>query len=356
MKRTLRRLSAAEHTAGYLRDAIRAGRWVDKLPGVLALAAECDVSTLTLRRAFRILEAERLIATAGAGRCRKVAGTGIGLHELRVMILLDLPQDAIDAGFQVFLFQLQQDLVAAGHHCGFAQKSQAELKNSVARIARQVNATPADAWVVAGGTKETLTWFAGQKVPAIAIGGKCSDVAMAGTALSHISVYRTAIPRLIELGHRRIVMLSPLCGRPSERHMLGQEFGPLGLTVTDYNVPEWDETAGGLHQQLEKTFHLTPPTAIIITYTNWMVAVLAFLAQRKLRVPQDVSVFCLNFESWFTWHRPAIAHMYSDGSQMARRIVRWVNAAACGRQDRKYVSYPAEFVVGESLGPASTYT
>ena len=72
MPQSVRRLTAAEQTADHLREGIRDGRWQEKLPGVLALAAECDVSPATMRTAIRLLEEEGWIRTAGAGKARTV--------------------------------------------------------------------------------------------------------------------------------------------------------------------------------------------------------------------------------------------------------------------------------------------
>lgn len=359
MKYSLRRLTAAEQTAAHLREVIRAGRWTDKLPGVRVLAAECDVSTVTMRRALALLAAENRILPSGAGRCRKVvAGGEMGAprRSLRVMVMLETQRDAVDVGFNSFLFRLQNELEGAGHTFGFAKRSQAELRNDVGRISRCVASTPADAWVVAGGTKETLTWFAGQEVPAIAIGGSYLGVDIASTGMSLMPAYQVAIRRLIALGHRGIVFLCPAFGRQPEPistvRILSEELVACGVTTSHYNVPDWEETPAGIFAQLENSFRLTPPTAIITAYTNWTVAVLAFLARRGLQIPRDVSVFSMNYETWFNWHRPSIAHLYGDESQVARRIVRWVNAAARGQADRKEIRYPLRFVAGESIGPA----
>lgn len=358
MSHLLRRLSAAEQTAAHLRGEIQSGRWLGKLPGVVALAEECDVSPATMRAALSLLEAENWITPGGNGRSRRVAephGPGASKHPLRVMVLLGERFEAEDVGFQNFLFRLQHDLEAAGHVCEFAKKSQAGMRRDLARISRHVATTPADAWVVVGGDNSTLEWFAAQQVPAIAIGGRCIGLPMASTGMSSLEAFRAAVRRLLELGHRRIVMLSPrFLWQPEPGptvKALFEELAAHGITATRYNIPEWDETAEGLHRLLENTFRVTPPTALIVAYTNWMVAVLSFLARRGLRVPRDVSVLCKNHETWFSWHRPAIAHLFGDESLMVRRILRWVNDVARGKADQKYIPFALQFVAGESMGP-----
>lgn len=360
MGRNLHRLTAAEQTAAFLRSEVQSGRWSDKLPGVPALARECDVSPATVRAALRLLEAEGRITACGNGRNRRVTAPGDSgqatAHPLRVAVLPGEKLNAEDVGFQNFLFRLQHDLESSGHVCVFAEKSQAELKHDTRRIAAQVAKTPADAWVVAGGEHATLEWFAAQPAPAIAIGGRCIGLPIASTGMSNLTAFRLGVRQLLELGHRRIVLLAPrFLWQPVPGPTVQALFGELasaGITATRYNVPDWDETPASLRKLLESIFHVTPPTALIVAHTNWMVAVLSFLARRGLQVPRDVSVLCMNHETWFDWHRPAISHLYGDERRMARRIVRWIAAVARGKADRDYVPFPLEFVPGESIGPA----
>ena len=69
----VRRISLIDQTAEQLRQAVRGGRWSERLPGVLRLAAECDVSTRVVRAALRQIEAEGLISGQGPGRSRGIA-------------------------------------------------------------------------------------------------------------------------------------------------------------------------------------------------------------------------------------------------------------------------------------------
>ncbi len=358
MRHLLRRLTIAEQAATHLRQGILAGHWSDKLPGAKALAADCDVSPVTMRAALRLLEQEGLITAGGEGRCRMVAGpdmNGRTKRSMRVAILLSEGKGKEDVGFQSFLYRLQSDLEMAGHVCSFAAKSLAELKHDPVRTSRFVARSAADAWLVTGGSKPILSWFGEADVPALAIGGRCMGLPIASTGLALMPAFRHAVRHLLALGHRRVVLLAPHYMRSPESDpiaMLHEELAAHGVTAGRYNVPEWEETPEGLKALLEQMFRYTPPTAIITTYTNWTVAVLSFLAHHEWRVPRDVSLLCINREDWFPWHSPSIAHLDGDENRMLPRIVRWVNAAARGRADREPIFPPMEFVMGESIGPA----
>ena len=356
---SLRRVTVAEQTAAHIREGILAGRWSGRLPGVQVLAAQCKVSPITMRAALVLLERENYITVGGAGRCRMVAGldkSQTTSRPMRVMILLGNPLNQEDVGFQNFLFRLQHELEKAGHGCGFAAQSQAELKHDLGRISRQCAKTPADAWVVTGGSQPVLSWFAQQQAPALAIGGRCMGLPIASSSLSLMPAFQGALRQLLKLGHRRIVFLCPRYMWDHEPSppitLLFEELAAHGVTASRYNVPAWNETPDGLRDLLDNTFRFTPPTAIITSYTSWAVAVLSFLSQKGLRVPQDVSILCTNYENWFPWHYPTIAHMYGDEDRMRQHIVRWMHAVALGRADHKQFFVPMEFIPGGSIGPA----
>ncbi|MFZ9936015.1 MAG: hypothetical protein ACO3JG_03040 [Luteolibacter sp.] len=87
----------------------------------------------------------------------------------------------------------------------------------------------------------------------------------------------------------------------------------------------------------------------------WVVAsgsrdVLQWFASQE--VPADVSLVCTDGHHTFTWCRPTIAHIRWDYRPVLRRIVRWANHIARGKEDRRQTLSKAEFVDGETVGPA----
>jgi len=151
----IRLLSVAEQTAAHLRQGLAENRWNRRMPGVVRLARECDVSTGVARNTVRIggagmerkngggqdaratvvrascpepsiatqsanrtvlgvaraalhqLEAEGLLTSRGLGRSRSISvavGTSASLRKLRVGILLhDAPRNRIPQTSQILL-------------------------------------------------------------------------------------------------------------------------------------------------------------------------------------------------------------------------------------------------------------
>ncbi|MCK5805839.1 MAG: LacI family DNA-binding transcriptional regulator, partial [Lentisphaeria bacterium] len=162
---------------------------------------------------------------------------------------------------------------------------------------------------------------------------------------------------LTGMGHRRVVFISSREMRHPEpsRHIeaLAGELDACGTAAGPYNTPEWDETPAGLMALLENMFRLTPPTAILVEDANWLAGVLSFLARHGLRVPRDVSLVCLSHDPTFPWLRPEMAHLRVDNMEMVKRVVRWAEEIARGREDRTCVPCHAEFVPGASTGPVA---
>lgn len=355
--RPLHRLSIAEQTAALLREGLKAGRWREGLPGVLRIAADLGISKDSVRAALRLLEAEGTIAAQGHGRRRQLAEAGRrNPQTLRVGLLLHDRVVDENAEMQRTLLQLHHDLEAAGHVCVFTTKTQSELMHEPRRIARLVAATQAAAWIVIAATRPVLEWFAAQPFPAIAFGGRCLGLPLASAGLDFVPGLRAAVRQLVALGHRRIVLIGPNeWGRPSPGTIVRgflDELEAQGVSPSAYNFPAWTETPAGLHTLLESLFRHTPPTALLIDEPARAAAVLAFLGQRRLRVPHEVSLVCLIQDALTAWCTPPLAHLRYDNSLPARRIVRWIDAIARGKSDRDIVMFPVEFDPGGSIGPA----
>ncbi len=351
----IRLLSVREQTAEHLRRGIQEGRWSGRLPGVVRLAKECDVSTSVLRGALQKLEAEGVITAGGLGRCRRIVPPeqgGAPLRPLRVGLLL---HDSINDTDPI-LWEIQRDLEAAGHIVTIPKKSQIELNYKVSSIICMVTETAADAWIICAGSRELLEWFAGQSIPSIALYGRSGGLALARAGPDKVPAYLDATRQLIALGHRRIVLIT-LAGRRKPipgaiERMVLEEIRAHGIGTGPYNLPDWEETPEGFNALLENLFRTTPPTALIIDETQKLIAAMQFLARRHIDVPGQVSLVSPDFDKELSWCHPTIAHMEWNTGQIIRRIVRWVAAVRNGNPDRETINFPATFVPGGSIGPA----
>ena len=344
-------LSPSEQIAAHLRGELLRGRWSRTMPGGPALAAELGVDGKTVWAALVLLEKEGLLIPQGAGRRRRIElPENLAPPAMRLAILDYEPLGQTEEWTLV----MQQKLMDQGHSTFFADKSQSELGMDVRRIARLANRTPADAWVVCSGSHELLAWFADQEKPVFALFGRRQGLPIAGIGPDHEAAGRAAVRRLIELGHRRIVLLVRKSQRAdgpgqSELAVLG-EMAAHGLPLGAYNLPDWEDTPEGFQKVLVELFRITPPTALIIDEPFLFHAAKEHLAQRGILAPSRVSLICSDPDRTFAWCRPTVAHIRWDHRPVVRRVVRWAANVARGKDDRRQDFNTAEFIDGGTVG------
>lgn len=351
---TIRIQTAAEQVAIRLRKELLGGSLGEFMPGAGRLTGELGVGRNTVEAALQLLEDEGLLLNEGKRRRRRIApisGRKVS-RSLRVAILYYEPREESE-GYMNELYHL---LSEAGHTPFFTPKCMTALGLDVKRIARMVKRIAADAWVVCASSSEVLAWFAEQEAPAFALFGRHHRFPIAAVGPDKAPALATATRRLIELGHRSI---SFLCDRQVRLPLPGiaaraflDEFEAAGIKTNDFNLPDWEPSMEGFTAHLDAMFQVTPPSALILDESHLYSAALHFLAERGLRVPHDVSLICADADRSFIWSEPSVAHIRWDFRPVIRRIVRWTNNVARGKDDRRKTLTKAEFVDGGTVGAA----
>lgn len=328
------------------------------MPGVNPLVDELGVNHKTVKSALRLLEDEGLLENQGRGIQRRIV----------------LPEDHAPPGLQVailmfdvqsqghdYIIDLRHRLELAGHSPFYTDKSLDELGRDTDRVACYVAKTKADAWIIGGGSRGILEWFAEQEAPAFALFGPMSGLALAGVKPDHALTTAEATRRLIALGHRRISCIvrreirEPIPS-PGVRAYL-DELEAAGIKTGTFNLPDWEESREGFKRLLDSLFDgLTPPTALILDEAFQFHAGYHHLSQKGLKIPQDVSLICAQSDPTFNWCDPSVAHIRWDYRPLVRRIARWANNVANGKDDRRQSLTKAEFVEGGTMGPAKART
>jgi DNA-binding Lrp family transcriptional regulator len=269
-----------DQVAERLRNGMVEGRWQETLPGRKQLASDLGCSPWTVEEAIQRLTKEGLLVSPGAGsRRRIVLSEGMARpRALRVMILLYEASDR-NANYMVDLLHRLRD---TGHEAVFAEKTMRDLGMNVKRIARFLEDSVADAWVVMAGSRDILEWFAGQKTPAFAMFGRNSNSPLASLSLQKANALIELADRLVDLGHRRIVILAREERRKPTPAYLEQVFldrlEERGIPTGPYNLPDWGDSPKEFRQILDSLFRHTPPTALIVDQPSLCVAVLQHLS------------------------------------------------------------------------------
>lgn len=344
-----------QQVTDWLRQRIIEGRWRETLPGRYQLAEELGCSHWTVDKAVEALVKEGFLISQGSGRPKRIVlpKGATGRRSLRVMILLYEESDRSEGKLVQIVHKLHQN----GHDASFAAQTMSGLGMDSKRIIRYVKATDADAWVVVCGSHDILKWFHERGIPCFAYFGFRGGLPLPMIYAVKIPALRELTRRLIQLGHRRIVMLigeehrSPKVS-PFAAACL-EEMESCGIPVGAYNLPDWSYNPQSLNACLESLFHSTPPSALVVDQSALVFTVLQFLAARRLRVPDDVSLVCLEDHSSFEWSVPMVTHLFVDRSRWVKRVAQWVDRVAAGKEDQKLTLTEATIVEGGTIGPAA---
>jgi DNA-binding LacI/PurR family transcriptional regulator len=202
-----------------------------------------------------------------------------------------------------------------------------------------------------------LEWFVAQQLPVFALFGRRRGLPIAGVGPDKPPAIAQATRRLIELGHRRIVLLTQRAQRQPQPGASVQAFvdelAAQGISPGAYHLPDWEENVESFHGCLARLFRHTPPTAMIVDEAAFFVATMQFLQSRRLRVPEDVSLICTDGDPHFAWCRPSVAHIHWDSAPVVRRPILWAAKMARGRRDIRQTLTKAEYIDGGTVGPVT---
>ena len=305
--------SVTDQVTETLLDGIRQRRWTGEMPGRMALARELGVNHKTVDTALKTLEKAGWLEPQGSGKGRRITPREMPAPSAMRIVILCYEKN--DVSRQDLLCLLHR-LLAAGHLASFAETSLRQLGMNLKRIARFVEKTEADAWIVVAGPREVLEWFAARPAPAFALYGRYPEVRMASAGPNKSAAQQELVARLIGHGHRHISMLvreerrKPGPGR-AERLFL-EQLEANGIKTSAYNLPDWGDTPEELHRILDSLFRHTPPTALIIDDTALFLATMQHLARIGIVAPEQVSLACTDSDPSFEWCRPTIAHIAWD--------------------------------------------
>ncbi len=346
----LKTSSITEQVAAHLREELYRGRWTGSIPGRDRLAKELGASKSTMDRALKLLEQEGILQSQGTGKGRKIIlQKKYRKSAMRVTMILYEFEDSMHR----YISEMRHRLNLSGHDLTFAPQTFVELKRDPKRVAKMVKESPADAWIILAGSQPLLEWFSQLPIPAFALFGRMTDIPIAGAGPDHRPAMREAVQRLIDLGHRRIVMLV----REERRkpNYGGSESLFLNLLSTNgppsgsYNIPDWEESREGLTKCLDQLFQITPPTALIVGDSVLFLSVYNYLAQKKGDIFNQIALVCTDYSPSFKWCSPSITHFKWEYQATVHRAVRWVDKVARHKQDLKQHLTPAKLIGGESL-------
>jgi LacI family transcriptional regulator len=179
--------------------------------------------------------------------------------------------------------------------------------------------------------------------------------------LDFFALCRHATGEMLRLGHRRIALFIEQSDRAgdleSER---GFEDGARSPAHADVEpiVARHDGTIDGAYAALRRLFLLAhPPTAVLVARSTFYLTTIAFLAERGLRVPRDVSLLCRDDETFLSYLRPAPARYTCNPKTYAKRLLLQIQLTCSGESGAHTIHrIEPKYLPGPSLGPVRSET
>jgi LacI family transcriptional regulator len=196
----------------------------------------------------------------------------------------------------------------------------------------------------------TLEMLRAFKKPIVLIDRELPSDIPAGAVLhDHASGVMPAAQHLINLGHRRIVLISgaPRVRPSRERALALKAAAKSNPDVKVTLIPGGYSEIHGYETTLKIMREPNPPTAIFVGGNQILVGVLRALRELKLKVPTDVSLVTCDDLPLAEFIDPPLARVTRDamnvGEKAAELLLEQINGA-----EPRTIILPTSFAVGES--------
>jgi LacI family transcriptional regulator len=328
-------VTLAAQVAAHIRAGIARAAWSKWLPGERALVKELQTSRKTLRKALTALASEGVLRPEHGRGHRIVRATAATerpgpLSERTVAILLPEPLETLRPFTALWVNQLKSALGGQGCRLRLHAGKKFYSRQPAAALGALVAQSPADAWLLTHSTAAMQRWFVARALP-VAIAGTChAGVSLPSVDLDHAALARHAAGRLLAAGHRHLALLTVRAERAGD---LESEAGfrdglrRFGATEVEAAVIHHEHDPADIARALRRLFEgANAPTAFFVSNGLHYLTVLSALAQRGLRVPQDVSVVSRDDDAFLHFVVPAPARYTCRADRFASRVSRMLFA------------------------------
>lgn len=347
------RSSLIAETVTVLTRGIGEGRWCGQLPGQHALCAQLMISRTTLRAALNELAHHGLIELA-QGRPMTIHQTSAVIRQItaitRVVLLLPEPLWQLRPSITQWAGELRPLLQQAGLDLELREGGPHYCQQPARSLERLVRAYSSAAWVIFGGGLAMQQWFAASKLPVVLAGSAFPGIDLPSVEYDHAAIAQHAAATLAAAGHRRTAILLLRTGSAADCatcDAFARPGAPAPLLL------EHDGSLAQIEARLRRMSQLKErPTALFVTKSHAMPAVLTILPRLGIQIPHDISVICREDDPFLGFLVPAVARYSSDASAIARKLALALTRFATGQPVKAtHERVMPHFVAGQSLGP-----
>ncbi len=319
--------SLVEQVAHRIVQEIEGETWVDWLPGERSVAETLQVSRKTVRKALGVLQSQGAIRTV-QGRGHEIAArprTRTRPASLTVGLLTPDSLEQLRPFTALWVDVLRSLLIQGGFRLATFSGHRYFTQRPEKALARLVSQNPQSCWVLAHSNERVQQWFQDAGKPCVIAGSSHAGLALPSVDLDYFATCRHAVGSMLRHGHRHVALLTKHSQRAGD---LESEAGfSAGARQPGYgeivsHVLRHDGTVAGVDRMLSRMFELrSPPTAILVVNPAYYLTTVTFLAQRRLRVPQDVSLVSRDDDPFLAYLNPSPARYTCHPRTFAKRLL-----------------------------------
>jgi DNA-binding LacI/PurR family transcriptional regulator len=353
----LKRSGMLEQACEYIRREAASSDWGDRLPTVRRLSKDLGIAQNTVLAAIRKLDTEGFFK--GSGRDRRIDLTKLPAKKkgaARVAIIPRLAFSESSPALQRSIARLRHHLEAEGRIV-IITRPQDSFDEDRGALMTMIGETGADLLIVFDAPHDLLEGLSRRGRPVLAVGGASSGLPVSSLYTDAGEATGAAVAALCNAGHRRIVFVTEQAMRERKDSRMTAAYRAAlkqaGVTPGRYNMPDWEETPEGLRDLLKELFRITPPTALILSDHRVLLGTWAFLMERGLRVPADVSLVALEPDDIeVAWMLPEPGRIAVNYDSLGDMIQHWVESVSIGGAGPVALRQDALFFPGATIGPA----
>jgi DNA-binding LacI/PurR family transcriptional regulator len=320
--------TVASQLAVELRAELEKGTWPGWLPSERVLSRTLQASRNTIRAALEQLKADGLIKPVRGLGNRVVGQAKSSPDEKRtktVGVLIPEPIGRLRPLTALWIDELKDLLIEEGYRLRIHEGRQYYQTNPARVLERLIGQHAHSAWILTLSSEAMQRWFARRRTPCLVAGSTYPDIALPHYDLDNRAICRHAAGILLRVGHRRLALLNRESRRAgdvdSERGFIeGVRRSPHrdATAVIAYHRDDVDSVARALRTLLERN---NPPTALVVSNSYAYLSAASVLAQRGLRVPQDISLISRDDDPFLASLVPEPARYRVDPHSFAKKIV-----------------------------------
>lgn len=357
------RASLPAQVEDLLRQQIAAKAWSKWLPTERELCETMAVSRRTLRVALEQLKNEGVLESVAGLGTRITADVVQKRKRVRKMtrkvgLLMPEPIDTQRPYLTVWLEKLQTLLMEAGYLLHVHTGKHFFDTGGNRALARLVEQSDCDCWILAFSNEIVQRWFADNEVPTLVSGSTYPGVKLPCVGSDLFALCRHAVGTLLGLGHRRICLVSDAAASAGA---LDAEAGfrsgfadsPHGALEADVLRVQSDPDV--LLKAIARLLKApSRPTALIVLNPLLYITAATCVMDLGLKIPRDLSLMTTYGDPFLSYVHPSPARYTFSPDTSARKTYRVLqNILRREPLARPRTRLVPDYVRGESVGRAS---